>query len=99
MALLSCCAPAPDANGLRDEATTAAVEPGTPPETPAATGAEFSDPNGPIALGEADVSGLTAKQIDVMFAAAFEQTAPFEEHSAVCLALTTEANGRRAIHH
>lgn len=80
MALLSCCAPAPDANGLRDEATT---------------DAELSDPNGPIAQGEADVTSLTAEQIDVMFAAAFEQAAPFEEHSVMCLAMATEASKRR----
>lgn len=95
VALLSCCAPSPDTPASRDEVIAAAKQSDEPPTAPGAARSQLRDPNGPIAQGEADVTGLTVEQIDVMFAAALEQAAPFEEHSAVCLAITTEASGWR----
>lgn len=95
VALLSCCAPVTDTDRSRENASAVEGQSGSPPMVPGAARSDIDDPNGPIADGEADMTGLTAEQIDVMFAAAFEQAAPFEAHSAVCLAVTTEASGWR----
>lgn len=48
----------------------------------------------PSAQGDADASGLSPRQIEAMFASAFAQARPFEDHRAVCLVMMrTEGGG------
>jgi hypothetical protein len=86
--LLGACTHSPKSYATREEADAASsmIE---PPPAPGTTRSKATYPGDPIAQGEADVTGLTPEQIDVMFTAAFEQAKPFAEHTAVCLAMAT----------
>jgi len=47
----------------------------------------------PSAQGDADTSGLSPEQIEAMFAAAFAQQRPFDDHQAVCLVMVRAEGG------
>lgn len=95
VSLPAACAPASETYASREEAAAASSPFEEPPPVPGTTRSGIAHPEGPIAQGEADVAGLTSEQIDVMFAAAFEQAEPFPEHEAVCLAMATDSAGLR----
>lgn len=89
--LLGACTPSPESFATREEADAASPPNIEPPPAPGTTRSKATEPGDPIAEGEADVTGLTPEQIDVMFTAAFEQAKPFPEHTAVCLAMATDS--------
>jgi hypothetical protein len=47
----------------------------------------------PSAEGDADTSGMSPEQIETMFAAAFAQQRPFDDHQAVCLVIVRAEGG------
>ena len=93
--LPSACTPSPEGFATREEVDAALRPIIEPPPAPGTTRSKALEPGNPIAEGEADITGLTFEQIDVMFTAAFEQAKPFPEHTAVCLAMATGGGGWR----
>lgn len=95
LTLSAACAPPPESSAMREEAYASSSSIIEPPPAPGTIRSNATKLGDPIAQGEADVTGLTPEQIDVMFKAAFEQAKPFPEHTAVCLALATRGGGWR----
>ena len=91
IASLSACTPSDQPSPTREEAQPRAVP--EPPPPPGFAHSQASKPGDPISRGEANSSGLSPDQIDLMFAKAFEQKRPFAEHRAVCLSIATAADG------
>lgn len=90
--MLSACAAVPGTFVPSEEAEPARAAVTEPQMAPAETRAVAAEP---FAKGDADVTGLTPEQIDVMFAAALEQARPLAGQTAVCLAMSTDGGGWR----
>ena len=95
VALSVACAPPPESFATREEAGASSPSIVEPPPAPGTMHSNATKPGDPVAQGEADVTGLTPEQIDLMFKAAFRQAKPFPEHAAICLALATRGDGWR----